>query len=87
VDHDQEETHPQILGACWRAQMREECESVEALVWKRVNRIFHIDLADEKQASDMQVFLLLSPLLHCEITSATLKDHIDSRIPGIFPAC
>ena len=77
---------PTILGAQWRAQMQESCESVPALIWKRVHRLFGIDLSDPKQATDVQVYRLLEPLgnLGDHITAAQLERLVDRRVPKVF---
>lgn len=77
---------PTILGEQWRAQMQESCESVPALVWKRVHRLFAIDLSDPRQATDVQVYRLLQPLdgLGDHITAAQLEKLVDRRVPKVF---
>ena len=78
---------PGALGAAWRSQMQESCESVSALVWKRVHRLFGIDLSDPRQATDVQVYRLLRPLGEIaadHITVAQLERHIDARVPKVF---
>ncbi len=80
------EDAPAVLGAQWRAQMVESCESVPALVWKRVHKRFGLDLADPKHATAEQVHALLAPLLPYErVTREMLSELIDRAIPKVFP--
>lgn len=54
---------PKLVGAGWRALMTEESESLPSLVWRRVFAKFRIDLADPRQATDMQIYRLLHELM------------------------
>jgi hypothetical protein len=54
---------PKLLGAIWREMMREDMENLPSLVWRRVVATRRIDLADTRQASDLQVYLVLKELM------------------------
>jgi hypothetical protein len=74
-----------LTGESWRSQMTPECESVPALIWKRVHRRFRIDLADARQATAAQVYELLHPLVgYDRITREMLAELVDKRVAGIF---
>lgn len=74
-----------LQGQQWRAEMGDDCESVPALVRKRVLRRFAIDLAEPSQASDSQVYELLEPLLPYEpIRREHLEELIDRAVPRVF---
>lgn len=81
----------QAVGAQWRALMTEECESLQALVWKRVHRLHRVDLSDPAQATDLQVYHLLRDLMDTrstvdcvEVAREELEAFIDSQVPRVF---
>lgn len=84
------EPDPKVLGAAWRSQMTDECESLPALVWKRVFATRQIDLADPKQADDVQVWALLAELMttrnptNVEVQVWELEAFIDTRVDDVF---
>lgn len=85
------EPDPKILGAQWRAQMTDECESLPALVWKRVFATRQIDLSDPRQADDVQVWELLSELMttraapgDVEVEVWELEAFVDTRVDDVF---
>jgi hypothetical protein len=84
------EPDPKTLGAQWRAQMTDECESLPALVWKRVFATRQIDLSDPRQADDVQVWELLSELMSTRDTSNVevqvweLEAFVDTRVDDVF---
>ena len=81
----------EAAGAKWRAEMREECESLPALVWKRVHRLYRVDLSDPMHATDLQVFHLLRDLMDTradpggvEVAVEELEAFVDSQVPRVF---
>ena len=84
------EPDPKVLGAEWRAQMTDECESLPALVWKRVFATRQIDLSDPRQADDVQVWELLSELMttrdtaNVEVQVWELEAFVDTRVDDVF---
>lgn len=54
---------PKLVGESWRGQMVPEAETLPALAWKRVHRLFGIDLADPRQATALQIYRLLGELM------------------------
>ncbi len=79
-------TDPESLGAEWRSQMTDECESVPSLVWRRVFKLFALDLADPRQATNTEVHALLAPLQPYErVTREILAELVDRAVPKVFP--
>lgn len=74
-------------GEEWRGMMRGECESVPALIWKRVFRRFKIDLSRPADATGLQIFRLLSPVMErgdLPLTASVLIEEIDMRVERVF---
>ena len=91
------EDDPKLLGRLWRSMMREDYENLFSLVWRRVYRVHRIDLADERQASDVQIYRLLrdladrcsfvdgSPLDYpIDIQAVELETMVDQHVSEVF---
>lgn len=79
---------PAAQGEAWRAQMTPDRECLVALIWKRTFRVHGIDLADGRQATALQVYRLLAPLLRegeqLDVDALDLIACVDARVPVVF---
>jgi hypothetical protein len=66
------ESPQEVAAEVWVGQMSEECESLPALVWKRVWAVHGIDLTDPRDATLAQIYQLLAPLEGRERVSGIL---------------
>lgn len=88
---------PKEVGERWRGEMREDRETLPALVWKRVFHLHRIDLADPRQASALQVYRLLYDVMDLcgtpppgetdagvNVSVVELEAFVDAAVPRVF---
>ena len=79
----------EALGKQWRDQMTPEQENLPKLVWMRVFAKHKIDLSCPKQATNLQIYTLLSQLMkdtggEIEVEEVDLESEIDFFVPHVF---
>ena len=77
-------------GEQWRADMDETRENLPSLVWRRIFRLFRIDIKDPRQATGAQVGKLLKDLMgtrdsdEIDVSREELELFVDALVPSLF---
>ena len=81
---------PKILGSKWRSLMRPELESPFTIAQRRIKNKFGINLADDRELSDFEIYMIFSKwMLKVQRVKERLREEgrEDSDDATIPPVC